>query len=90
MNEVLKKSQLQNDTKIQYREPEKKLMQYLDVHPFITLKTFMKISGLNKFSAARRLIKLVLANVLQLEPSESEDKFYVKELSWKFTFSSHI
>jgi hypothetical protein len=50
-------------------------MQYLDVNNTITLKKFMEISGLKKFYASKKLILLVLADVLRVSPNERGDVF---------------
>jgi hypothetical protein len=51
------------------------LMEYLDQHHTITLKEFTKLSGLKRFIASRKLILLVLADVLKITPHEKGDVF---------------
>ncbi|QLH33815.1 MAG: hypothetical protein HWD62_16620 [Cyclobacteriaceae bacterium] len=43
--------------------------------PHITLTQYMKFSGLNRFKASRKLILLVLANVLKITASEKGDMY---------------
>jgi hypothetical protein len=50
-------------------------MQYLDNHPSITLADYRKFSGLNRFQASRKLVLLVLANVLRITASEKGDLY---------------
>ena len=50
-------------------------MKYLEVHQAITLKEFMLVSGLKRFIASKKLVLLVLANVLRVIPSEKGDLY---------------
>ncbi|HET9487751.1 MAG TPA: ATP-binding protein [Chryseosolibacter sp.] len=75
VREIARRSQLKKDIRFHYGEHEKFLMQYLDINPAITLKEFMQVSGLKKFYASRKLVLLVLANVLQITPHEKGDLF---------------
>lgn len=75
VREIARRSQLKKDIRFHYGEHERFLMQYLDINPAITLKQFMEVSGLKKFYASRKLVLLVLANVLQITPHEKGDLF---------------
>jgi predicted HTH transcriptional regulator len=75
VREIARRSQHKKDIRFHYGEHEKFLMQYLDTHPFITLKEFISVSGLKKFYASKKLVLLVLANVLQITPHEKGDLF---------------
>jgi predicted HTH transcriptional regulator len=75
VREIAKRSQYKKDIKFSYGEYEHLLMQYLDVNNTITLKKFMEISGLKKFYASKKLILLVLADVLRVSPNERGDVF---------------
>jgi predicted HTH transcriptional regulator len=75
VREIARRSQLKKDIRFHYGEHEKFLMQYLDINPAITLKEFMQVSGLKKFYASKKLVLLVLANVLQITPHEKGDLF---------------
>lgn len=75
MQEILKRSRRKRDMHFSFGDAEKKLMEYLDVHTNITLNQYMKFSGLNRFRARRKLILLVLANVLKITASEKGDLF---------------
>lgn len=75
MREIAKRYQRQKDIRFHYGEYEQMLMQYLDQHHTITLKQFTELSGLKRFIASRKLILLVLADVLHITPHEKGDIF---------------
>lgn len=75
VREIARRSQQKKDIRFHYGEHEKFLMRYLDMHPSITLKEFIHISGLKKFYASKKLVLLVLANVLEITPHERGDLF---------------
>ena len=75
VREIARRSQAKKDVRFHYGEHERLLMQYLDANPTITLKEFMRVSGLKKFYASKKLVLLVLANVLQITPHEKGDLF---------------
>lgn len=75
VREIARRSRLKKDIRFHYGEHERLLMQYLDINPAITLKQFVEVSGLKKFYASRKLVLLVLANVLQITPHEKGDLF---------------
>jgi predicted HTH transcriptional regulator len=78
LREIVKRKQRMKDIRFHYGEHEKFLMQYLDENKVITLKEFVAISGLNRLYASRKLILLVLANVLRIIPHEKGDLYAVK------------
>lgn len=75
MREIIKRRQRKRDIRFHYGEHERFLMQYLDTNKTITLNEFVSESGLKKFYASNKLILLVLANVLRINPSERGDQF---------------
>jgi predicted HTH transcriptional regulator len=77
MREIAKRSQRNKDIRFHYGEYEKMLMQYLDQHHTITLKEFTELSGLKRFIASKKLILLVLADVLCITPHEKGDLFSI-------------
>jgi hypothetical protein len=77
VREISKRSQLKKDIRFHYGDHERMLMQYLDEHKTITLKEFTELSGLKRFMASRKLILLVLANVLRIAPNEKGDVYSV-------------
>jgi predicted HTH transcriptional regulator len=81
MWEILKREKKQEDIVFQYGRKEEILVKLLEDQPSITLKEYMKQAKLPVYVASRTLVKLVLANVLQVIPQESEDIFVRKALS---------
>lgn len=77
LTEIVKRRQRMKDIRFHYGEHEKFLMQYLDQKKVITLKEFVDVSGLNRLYASRKLILLVLANVLSITPHEKGDLYAV-------------
>ncbi|RAV99393.1 AlbA family DNA-binding domain-containing protein [Pseudochryseolinea flava] len=75
MREITKRSQHKKDIRFHYGDHERLLMQYLDEHASITLERFRQISGLKKFYASKKLVILVLADVLRITPTERGDVY---------------
>lgn len=75
MREIMKRKQLSKDVHFRYGEYERILMKYLEAHQTITLKEYMLVSGLKRFIASKKLVVLVLANVLRVIPSEKGDQY---------------
>lgn len=75
VREIARRSQQARNIRFHYGEHEHQLMRYLETKPVITLKEFMQVSGLKKFYASRKLVLLVLANVLRITPHEKGDLF---------------
>ena len=78
LREIVKRKQRMKDIRFHYGEHEKFLMQYLDEKKAITLKEFVSLSGLNRIYASRKLILLVLANVLRIIPHEKGDLYVIR------------
>jgi hypothetical protein len=78
LREIVKRKQKMKDIRFHYGEYEKFLMQYLDEKKSITLKEFVKLTGLSRIYASRKLILLVLANVLRIIPNEKGDLYTVR------------
>lgn len=75
VREIARRSKVPRDIRFHYGEHEKFLMSYLDINPAITLQEFMNVSGLKRFYASKKLVLLVLANVLRITPHEKGDRF---------------
>lgn len=75
MREIIRRSQSKKDIRFHYGEHEQFLMKYLEAHPSITLKKFVELTNLKKFYASKKLVLLVLADVLRVEPHEKGDLF---------------
>lgn len=75
MQEIIRRTRKKKDIKFTYGEYENKLMKYLEEHKSITLPQFRELTGLNRFKASRKLILLVLADVLKITASEKGDLY---------------
>lgn len=75
MEEIVRRSKQKRDIRFTFGDEEKKLMEYLHEHPSISMQAYQKLSGLNRFKARRKLILLVLANVLKITASEKGDLY---------------
>ena len=80
LREIVKRRQRMKDIRFHYGEHEKFLMQYLDEKECITVKEFASLSGLGRLYASRKLILLVLANVLKIVPHENGDLYSVRRV----------
>lgn len=75
MEEIVRRSKHKRDIRFSFGDAEKLLMEYLHEHKTISLPAYQKLSGLNRFKARRKLILLVLANVLKITASEKGDLY---------------
>ena len=75
MSEIIRRSKSQKGTRFTYGEAEQKIIHFLDGQPAISLHEFSKLTGLNRYVASRKIIRLVLANVLKITPTSSGDQF---------------
>ena len=75
VHEIVRRSKKKKDIRFTFGDAEKKLMEYLDQKETITLPEFRQLAGLNRFVAAKKLILLVLANVLRIDPTEKGDLY---------------
>ena len=75
MREIVKRARKKKDVKFHYGDHEKFLVEYLTDNPTITLKKFIELSGLKKFYASKKLVLLVLADVLSITPHEKGDLY---------------
>jgi predicted HTH transcriptional regulator len=80
MWEVLKRGKNPKDMVFTYGEKENILIKSLEENGKITLKEFQFLAKLPKFIASKTLVRLVLANVINIVPQEKEDFFTIKEL----------
>lgn len=84
--EILRRGRTPRDTVFTYGRKEEILMKTLEEKGKITLKEFSKAANLPYFISSKTLVKLTLANVIQIHPQESEDYFTLKELGSEFQF----
>lgn len=73
MKEIIRRAKSDKGTRFMFGDHEKKLMEYLEASKTITLNEFKTITGLNRIKAAKKLILLVLANVLSITATEKGD-----------------
>lgn len=74
--ELLKYEGRERNTRVEFGDKEKVLMEYLEKNSYITLRIFKEIAKLPKQIASRTLVHLVKANVLKIQPRVDEDRFY--------------
>jgi predicted HTH transcriptional regulator len=75
MTEIIRRKRQKKDIRFYFAEHELALMKYLDKYSSITSKEFQKLTGLNQYAASRKLILLVLANVLKITATEKGDLY---------------
>jgi len=75
MIEIIQRRHKGKDIRFYFAQHELALMKYLDTNAFITLPEFQNLTGLSRFAASRKLILLVLANVLKITASEKGDRY---------------
>jgi predicted HTH transcriptional regulator len=80
MREIMRRRRQPRDIGFRWTEKEQALMQYLQQHPYITVRGYAKAASIPLPVASRTLVRLVLANVLEIEAAEGEDRFVTKHL----------
>jgi len=75
VREIMKGERAARDIRFTYGDKEHKLMQHLGEHNSITVDLFASIAGVSRKIASRTLVLLVLANVLEIHPSDVMDKY---------------
>lgn len=79
MRQILKRRNNERDQRFSYGDKEKVLMEMLGESEFVTLHDFADKAEIPKFIASRTLVKLVLANLLDIKPKAGCDQYYIKE-----------
>jgi predicted HTH transcriptional regulator len=75
MREILKRQSKTRNFRFEYGDKERKLMQYLEQNPTITVDDFVLVAAIPRKVASKTLILLVLANVLAVQPDETNDRY---------------
>ncbi len=75
MREIIRRSRSKNGVKFNYGEKEDQLIKYLTQNPSISLDEFKKLASLNRFTASKKLVLLVLGHVLKITPTEKGDLY---------------
>jgi hypothetical protein len=78
---ILRRTTEAENIAFSYGDVEHKLMQLIESDRMVTVQSFARKTGISKRDASEVLIIMVLANVLQIHPSVSGDKFSIKQLS---------
>ena len=78
LREIIRRRQRPKDIQFTFGDKEKLLLEHLEGHDHITLSAFKEKARLTKHLASRTLIRLVLANVLDVVPKENEDHYFLK------------
>ena len=84
VKEIIERRRKEKSITFNFGEKEKWLMDYLDKNKSITLKEFKTKNNLSTYMASRGLILMVLANVLDVKPSDKEDVYTLKNHREKF------
>lgn len=77
MKQILRREK-EEGIQFTYGDSEKWLIEYLTKHSTITLEQFCALHRLPMWLASRKLVLLVLSNVLKIEPGESQDIYRLK------------
>ncbi|NJM24168.1 MAG: ATP-binding protein [Bacteroidia bacterium] len=78
MREIIRRQAEARNIRFAYGDHEHALMKHLDIHPHITLRQYTELTGLKKYIASQKLIRLVLAGVLRILPDERGDLFMMQ------------
>lgn len=78
MRQILRRRNSERDERFVYGDKEQVLMRMLDERKEVTLEEFSKEAKIPKFIASKTLVKLVLANLLDIAPSPIGDRFFAK------------
>lgn len=79
MRQILKRRNVEKGQQFNYGDKEKVLMQMLENKPSVTLEDFALQANIPKFIASKTLVKLVLANLLDIKPCAGRDEYCIKE-----------
>lgn len=79
MREILKRKSDTRNERFVYGDKEKVLMGLIEQDGFATLHSFAQAAKIKKYFASKTLVKLVLANLLEIEPKAEGDHYYLKE-----------
>ncbi|MEP2772723.1 MAG: ATP-binding protein [Fulvivirga sp.] len=78
LTEIIERRRKKKSITFNFGDKEKWLMDYLDRNKSITLAEFKTKNKLSTHMASRGLILMVLANVLDIKPSDKEDVYVLK------------
>ncbi len=75
MREIIRRSRSKNGVKFTYGDKEDQLIKYLHQTSSISLDEFKKMATLNRSTASKKLVLLVLGHVLKITPTEKGDLY---------------
>tara|TARA_Y100001933_G_C18987073_1_gene558931 strand:- start:791 stop:1438 length:648 start_codon:yes stop_codon:yes gene_type:complete len=78
MREIMQRRLRNKDIQFTYGEQEKVLLNYLAEHEHVSLIDFVRLVRVPKFVASRTLVRLVLANVIDIVPTPKGDIYMAK------------
>ncbi len=78
MREIIRRRLRSDNIQFEFGEKEKILMEYLEEHDTIGVQQLRQAAKIPKFVASRTLVRLVLANVLDVKPTGSGDLYFSK------------
>lgn len=78
VREIMKGERADRNVRFTYGDKERVLMQHLGQHPSITVDAFALLANIPRKIASRTLVLLVLANVLDIHPSDVMDRYTTK------------
>ncbi|WP_229375967.1 AlbA family DNA-binding domain-containing protein [Fibrella aquatilis] len=80
VREIMKGERADRNVRFTYGEKEKVLMQHLDKNTHVTVDSFALLANIPRKIASRTLVLLVLANVLDVFPSDVMDRYTTKQM----------
>lgn len=83
VREIIQRKLRNKDIQFTYGEKEQAVVSHLDAHENITVSEFARLTQIPKFIASKTLIRLVLANVLDIIPNPKGDYFILKKEAYE-------
>lgn len=81
MREIIERRHKGKDMQFTFDEKVKAVMHFCERHGGITIMDLVNEAKISKFIASRVLVRLVLANVLDIQPSPKQDLYILKNKS---------
>lgn len=78
IREIMKGERTARSLRFTYGDKEKLLMEHLGKHTHVTVDSFAVMASIPRKIASRTLVLLVLANVIDVHPSEIMDRYTAK------------
>jgi hypothetical protein len=79
LRQILRARTKEREGKFIYGEHEHKLMQLFAIEPHIGIDKFVEFAAISKEQAAQILVKMTIANVVEIHPGEQKDVYVLKE-----------